>query len=157
MNLARLSLSALLLVAAAAPGAHAAEGKYQLQNRSSFTSRETDRPPFWPIGWVKRQANVPVAAAPVAVVPKYVLEEKNFTLTSILLGNPSLAVINGRAYSEGEFVRLPKGNPGIRIRVQRIGDGAVILNGAEQQATVKLRRGELGPKKVEEDLLNEER
>ena len=41
--------------------------------------------------------------------PRYVLDEKNFAVTSILTGNPSLAVINGRSYAEGDVLRMPKG------------------------------------------------
>ena len=56
------------------------------------------------------------------------LDGKAFRVTSILISTgatPSLAVINGRAYSEGEFVRMPRtpGTAPVRVRVQRINDG----------------------------------
>jgi hypothetical protein len=87
------------------------------------------------------------------------LEDKHFKVTSILLGNPSLAVINGRAYSEGEFLRAPKGKPGegatARVRVHRITDGSVILQHQDQTIVASLQRTELAPHKAEEVLLEE--
>jgi hypothetical protein len=144
---------------------------YQLKNRSSFSCPGDDaRAPFWPIGWVHRKG---AGAVALAAVPKAALEEKNFRVTSILLGTGatgSLAVINGRAYSEGEFLKMPRGTaaaaaaagkpptpPGARIRVQRIGDGTVVLQREEQTVTLILQRPELAQKKAEESLLDEDR
>ncbi len=132
---------------------------YELKNRSAFGSPGTAlRPPFWPIGWVHRDNASPmVAAIPVAV--KVTLDQNYFKVTSILLGSgttPSLAVINGRAYSEGEFVRMPKtpGTAPIRVRVQRINDGAVVLQHADQTMIAGLRREELPNKRDDEKLLD---
>jgi hypothetical protein len=95
-------------------------------------------------------------------VPKVLVDEKAFRVTSILIGSgttPSLAVINGRAYSEGEFLRMPKGSPmpPVRIRVQRINDGNVILQNADQVLVASLVRPELSEKKAEELLLDPDR
>ena len=149
---------------------------YQLKNRSSFAcAGEGVRAPFWPIGWVHRKGVSSVVSA--IATPKSVLDEKSFHVTSILLGSgatPSLAVINGRAYSEGEFLKMPRGTapvavaapaaPGApaapavaRIRVQRISDGSVILQRAEEMVTVFMQRQELAQKKAEETLLDDER
>lgn len=135
---------------------------YELKNKSQFTATDPNaRAPFWPIGWVKRKAGVVVqAAAPVA--PKILVDEKAFKVTSILIGSgttPSLAVINGRAYSEGEFLRMPKGSPTppVRIRVQRINDGNVILQNADQILVASLARPELNEKRAEELLLDPDR
>jgi hypothetical protein len=60
-------------------------------------------------------------------------------------------VINGRAYSEGEFLRMPK-TPGVaspRIKVQRITDGSVILENANQTLVATLARPELSNPKPE--------
>lgn len=137
---------------------------YELKKRSSFAvNGEVVRAPFWPIGWVKRQAGAPVQSAEVAAVETRVaLDEKSFKVTSILLGSgsaPSLAVINGRAYSEGEFIRMPKGGttPPVRIRVQRINDGHVILQNAAQTMVATLQRPELSTKRAEELLLDPDR
>jgi hypothetical protein len=113
------------------------------------------RAPFWPIGWVKG-APATAKAAEIAEA-KPLLDEKSFRLTSILLGSPALAVINGRAYSEGEFVRMPKGSAAIRVRVQRISDGAVMLQADQQILNVRLQRVELGPKRAELEYLREDR
>jgi len=160
MNSRHLSLSILLCCAAiVSSAAEDANGKasvtrYELKNRSSFNLPDSTRPPFWPIGWVKRGAS----AAPVRMPtgPRYVLDEKNFAVTSILTGNPSLAVINGRSYAEGDVLRMPKGSGGVRIRVARIYDGYVQLRLDDQIISPKLRRDEIEPKKATEELLLDE-
>jgi hypothetical protein len=149
-SLALLSLLPALAAVAAEPPA---EGKYELKNRSTFSVPISARPPFWPIGWVRRESSANTAAAE----PARAISEKTFVVTSILVGNPSLAVINGRAYMEGELVRLPKAAGQVRVRVQRIADGTVQLQAPAQMITASLRRAELGPKKIEEELLNEDR
>lgn len=142
---------------------------YQLKNRSSFScAGDGARAPFWPIGWVHRKGGGNVAYA----APKTVLDEKSYRVTSILLGNggtASLAVINGRAYSEGEFLRTPRitasaggvAKPavpaGARIRIQRIGDGVVVLQREDQTINLALQRPELAQKKADEALLDDER
>jgi hypothetical protein len=135
---------------------------YELKNRSTFANAvNVMRAPFWPIGYVKRARN----GAPVAVVPvdpKFSLDAKNFRVTSILLASgatPSLGVINGRAYSEGEFIRFPKtpGTPSPRIRVQRITDGSVILQNGDQTIVVPLQRPELSNPKPETLLDDKDR
>lgn len=154
-------LAALLVCATAVHAEDAAKTEavppYELKNHSSFANpADITRVPFWPIGWVKRR--VGTVAQPVApVAPKVLLDEKSFRVTSILIGTgstPSLAVINGRAYSEGEYIRMPK-TPGVvpvRIRVQRINDGNVILQNAEQLLVSSLVRPELSNRKPEELL-----
>lgn len=160
----RLTLAAVLFSSCAL---HAEEQpappvtKYELKNRSSFTPvSEQARAPFWPIGWVKRKKGAVVAETQTA--PSALLEDKHFKVTSILLGNPSLAVINGRAYSEGEFLRTPKAKSGeiasstlARVRVQRIADGSVVLQHQDQTIIASLQRTPLAPHKAEEVLLEE--
>lgn len=154
-------ISSLLAAALVAPALHAEESKpaeapvgpYKVKNRSSFSPAAAVRPPFWPVGWVKRDKAV---AAEVAA-PRFQLTPEAFSLTSILVGNPSLAVINNRAYAEGEVVRGAKGgqnDPHVRVRVQRILDGRVVLqSGDGQTVTVGIRRPELTERKVQEELL----
>ena len=170
-----LTLAGSLLGAVALQAADAAPEKsepapepYQLKNRSSFASPgEGARAPFWPVGWVHRKG-VSSQVGQVAAA-KSLLDEKSFRVTSILLGTgtaPSLAVINGRAYGEGEFLKTARGTApagtaatpaAARIRVQRISDGSIVLQQADQTVTVALQRPELMLKKVEEPLLEEER
>ncbi len=139
---------------------------YKLKNRSSFTAAKKDaRAPFWPIGWMPREAVVAQVAKGEA--PK--LDDKAFRVSSILLGSgatPSLALINGRAYGEGEFLKMPRAaaDPdrnaakpaAVRIRVHQISDGTVVLQRGEQLVTATLYRPELALKKIEEPLLEEE-
>lgn len=140
--------------------------KYLLKSRSKFELPAGTRAPFLPVGWAKGA----VAVAAVVEAPKPVLTEKMFRVTSISLGSPSLAVINGRAYSEGEFIRMGKlpvaagkvsagGAPGAspRVRVQRISDGVVVLQADQQQLTVRLSRPELESRRPELETLSEER
>lgn len=137
---------------------------YQLKNRSFFAGvADNARAPFWPIGWVKRArvGYVRQTAAPVDTA-QVRLDERSFKVTSILLGSgttPSLAVINGRAYSEGEFLRMPKGGATqqLRVRVQRINDGSVVLQNADQTLVASLQRPELSTKREEEPLLDPDR
>jgi hypothetical protein len=64
-------------------------------------------------------------------------------------------VINGRSYSEGEIVRLPRGSAPVRVRVQKITDGTVELQYDNQIILAKLRRDQIDPKKqAEEELLS---
>jgi serine/threonine protein kinase len=85
--------------------------------------------------------------ATMVVAPNWTLEEKNFRVTSIILSNgtsPTLAVINGRAYAEGEFLRVPKDSvSSLRIRVNRIYANNVVLEHDNQKVVVPLRRPEL--------------
>jgi len=161
------AIAAALLIGAAALGAEDASKSapvppYELKNHSSFAKpEEITRVPFWPIGWVKRAPGMAAAPAPVVEAPKILLDGKSFRVTSILIGTgatPSLAVINGRAYSEGEFIRMPK-TPGVapvRVRVQRINDGTVILQNANQTLVASLVHPELNTRK-EEPLLDPDR
>ena len=142
-------------------------GGYLLKKRSSFEVPRRTASPFVPIGWAKPQetSEAAVAAAPPA---RPVLEEKNYNLSSILLGNPALAVINGRSYSEGEFLRTPKPpgqapksalpgeTPGAgtlpppKVRVVRILDGVVEIQSGSERLQLPLRRKEWTPKKPDE-------
>jgi hypothetical protein len=135
-------------------------GKYEVKVQSSFRVDESTRPPFWPIGFVKRAATT--AQPQAEQVVRTALTPESFAVTSVLLGNPSLAVINGRAYGEGETIRTPKGAaakgvkpaPGLRVQVAKILDGRVVLQSTDGQSIeVALRRGQLPERKAETDLL----
>lgn len=150
---------------AASPAAETQEAlpPYELKKRSVFMDVDQNaRAPFWPIGWVKRVAGAPAQQEGVVAVQSVQLDERSFKVTSILLGagtTPSLAVINGRAYSEGEFLRMPKGGatPPVKVRVQRINDGHVTLQNAEQTLVIALQRPELSTKRDGEMLLDPDR
>jgi hypothetical protein len=152
-----MSTNPLLILAAVAfaPCALAAEaakpalpGKsvpaFELKNKSSFTPAGGTRNPFLPIGW----KGAAVVVQPVSKKPLTTADA--FRVTSILVGSPSLAVINGRSYEEGQMIRMgkvdSKAKPGTsqpRVKLYRIGDGVVQIQVEDQLITVPLRRGEL--------------
>lgn len=137
-------------------------GIYKLKNRSAFSS-QSSRTPFWPIGHVKRQKNQQAVVANAGPRPKF--SPEMFSVTSIVLGNPSLAIINGRHYGEGEFLRFGRSsrtlaaNSAYRIQVTRITDGGVTLQSSDgETVNVPLRRPELNERKPDEEaelLLND--
>ena len=147
---------------------------YVLKNRSSFHAMsEEQRAPFWPIGWSRRNpVSFVSAAAPRVEAPKPKFDASSVKLTSILLGNPSLAIINGRSYSEGDYLRQPRlaadkpvarGGPAVigaaapRVRVYRINDGSIVLQNQDQLVMIALRRPELLQRSGVEELLTEDR
>jgi hypothetical protein len=142
--------------AAAAPAAASAEAAkpaiepYVLKNKSSVSIPAGTRPPYWPIGWRPDSGPAPTQA------PKAQVDEDYFKVTSILLGNPTLALINGRSYGEGQFIRMPKGSP-MKPRVYRISDGEVIIQVDQQLIHAPLKRGTLNDKPAELEMLNSEK
>lgn len=130
-------------------------GTYVLQKKSTFTLAGDHRAPFWPIGWVKR-ANE--SRTEITHAPKAKIDESSFNVTSILVGNPSLAVVNGRAYSEGELIRMPKGSAPLKVRVEQVADGSVTLQHEDQRIVVAMRRPELPDRSgQQEQLLSDDR
>lgn len=159
---------ALVLGAAALTSAHGDEAApetagYHLKNRSTFSSPETTRPPFWPVGWTKQMASTPAAAAeaPAAAGP---LDPDQFSVTSILLGSPSLALINGQSYAVGERIRPARRSSKDKdkdakalpanavVYVRKISDGYVMLQSSNQVLSVPLKRPTLSEHKPEDDL-----
>ena len=141
-------------------------GAYLLKKRSSFEVLNRTASPFVPIGWAKPQETAEAVVSAVSPA-RPVLDEKDYNLSSILLGNPALAVINGRSYSEGEFLRTPRPqgaaprsafsgetSPGKaaappKVRVARILDGRVELRSGAEVLQLPLRRREFIPKKTD--------
>lgn len=120
--------------------------------RSSFELAAGSRNPFLPIGWKGSAVVTKVSSK------KHVAPAEAFRVTSILVGSPSLAVINGRSYEEGQMIRMPrdpKANPNIpppRAKLFRIGDGAVQIQLEDQMLVVPLKRaGEF--KEIQPELL----
>ena len=89
-------------------------------NRSTFDPEgPTARNPFLPIGYVR-----PIQAAPREVVLD--VRPEMFSITAILLGDPPLAIINGKDRGVGD--RIPLNASGSEfVLVRRISDGEVIL------------------------------
>jgi hypothetical protein len=101
--------------------------EYALVHKSSFTGTETDRNPFWPVGWKPAPAGPAAPDAPVVEAPPEVSAD-NFVVTTISLEKEgALAVINGRTYAVGD--RLPVDSRGKEfVTVRQIIDGAVIFD-----------------------------
>jgi len=173
----RLLPLALLLVSRApllaADGGAPVSAGYHLKRKSIFTISETARPPFWPIGYSHQTHVENKVAAPVV---DFKLDPDAYSLTSILMGSPSVAIINGRQYAEGEFLRMPRNRvrvepaadpsteaakpqppSGAKIRVAKVLDGSVILEAGAQRVTVPLRRPTLQLHKPDDsaDILNQ--
>ena len=130
--------------AGAQPPNNVSGKEYALKNVSSFNAPPADaRNPFWPIGWV------PAAPVPVATVVAPVVEVKaeQFTVTSISVDAPALAVINGQIRSVGERIAVPGGSPGAQefVTVKKITDGMVTLDHKGKEFVVT--PGGAGPKK----------
>jgi hypothetical protein len=133
---------------------------FKLKNRAAFTMPENARAPFWPIGWEK-----PVAGAVITQqedTPKVTLDPEQFAVTSIILGAPAIAVINGKAYSQGEFIRAPRAKDktakgatavpvGVKVRVARVADGGVTLELNGQLTQLSIRRPQLNTNKSDEE------
>lgn len=124
---------------------------YELKNRSSFKVDSDARIPFWPIGFVRPQIKADgTLATPVLATPKIQLEPDNFSVTSILSGNPALATINGRSFEEGELLPVVYGTERLRVVVRAIRDGGVTLDYEGHQIFVPMKRPELGSKRSEQ-------
>ena len=158
MNPKRLLLITLAGGAAAyslplhAEATAAGSGRYELKNRSSFRIDADARVPFWPIGWKKPKSVASHQGTGTAVIeiPKIQLQPGHFNVTSILLGNPALATINGRTFEEGEFLPVIWGTERLRVAVRAIRDGGVWLEYQGQQIMVPIHRPELGKRQAEQ-------
>jgi hypothetical protein len=75
----------------------------------------------------------PQTRATPEVIPVQIVPE-NIRVTSISLGHPRLAVINGTAVAEGDYVMVhtPGAAVVVRLRVAKIGDGRVDLQNGTQ-------------------------
>lgn len=118
---------------------------YNLKRRSTFTLNRDTRAPFWPIGWVK--SNLSSAhMAPTTKGPakqKFEIQPEHFNVTSVLVGRPALATINGRSFAEGEVLPVIAGEERLRVVLKAVRDGGVWLEHAERQIYVPIRRQEV--------------
>lgn len=145
----------LILTLLAATGIARAEQTsiepYDLKNRSSFGAALESRAPFWPIGWMRPKPGAPEpetrTVAPKVEAPKFQLSSDNFNVTSILLGRPSIAVINGRSFEKGDFLPVVAGNERLRVQILDIREQGVVLQLDKQQPIlVPMRRNILQKK-----------
>lgn len=140
---------ALTLPAANCIAADSAIGLYELKHRSAFHVDGDARIPFWPIGFQRPKPGSPVQSA-FQEAPKATLLPEHFNLTSVLLGNPALAMINGRSFGEGEMLPVTYGTTRMRVMVKSIRDGGVWLDHEGQQIFVPLKRPEIGQRPAQQ-------
>jgi hypothetical protein len=108
---------------------------YTPKNKSIFTGASNAHNPFWPIGWVKTAEQNSDTAT---VTPK----SDDFMVTTILLNDPPMAVINGKDMAEGEVAQLPVEGQDVTVQLLAVQDGRVILRWQNQSITVPLHRDE---------------
>lgn len=125
---------------------------YELKHRSVFKCEADVRIPFWPIGWQrpKVQPDGGRTGTPVVETPAIQLQPNHFNVSSILLGNPALATINGRSFEEGEVLPVIYGSQRLRVVVRSIRDGGVWLDYEGHKTFVPMRRPELGGKQAQQ-------
>jgi hypothetical protein len=78
------------------------------------------------------------AASPAPIVIE--LSNDMVRVSAISLGHPRLAIINGKAVTEGDAVTLqaPKSSIGVTLRVVRIGDGSIGLSDGRKIFSARL-------------------
>jgi hypothetical protein len=113
-----------------------ASSAYEPKHRSTFSATATAHNPFWPIGWVKTEALNQTADAPT--MP----HAEDFTVTTIMLNDPPMAVINGKDMAEGEVAALNAGGRMVTVQLMAVQDGRVILRWQNQNIVVPLHRDE---------------
>ncbi len=104
--------------AAASP----ASGRFLASTLSTFAVERTARNPFFPIGFVPSTSEAP---AVVADLPPE-LPPDAIRVTSILMGDLPLAVINGREYARGEALVVTVENQQVDVLILEIGDGYIL-------------------------------
>jgi hypothetical protein len=115
----------------------AAAAIYAPKTRSTFTASAEQHNPFWPIGWVKMSNESADTSAPVAP------HADDFTVTTILLNEPPMAVINGKDMAEGEVAAMSINGQNVVVQLMAVQDGRVILRWENQNIVVPLHRDEL--------------
>ncbi len=131
--------------AAATPEPEKVE-RYQLKARSSFTLSKDVRPPFWPIGWQRKEVTATPVASPTAKIVEPagpILQPEHFTVTSVLLGNPAMATINNRSFAQNEILPVVCEGRRIPVVLRAVRDGGVTLEYEGNILFVPLRRSEV--------------
>jgi len=111
-------------VAAAANAQAPVAVVYTPKRQSEFKPAQAERNPFWPIGWKPAKA----IANNQAVAPATNIPPSFFKLSSILTGNPAIAVIDNRDYMVGQAFTKDYEGKQVRFVIQAIRDGVVVLS-----------------------------
>ena len=121
----------LLVLAGSSCAGHAQTAEDLGASRlSTFEVGPEQRDPFLPIGW-QRPVSAPapgiMGAAPVVATTESYIRPEAFVVSSISVDRLPLAVINGKAYGEGDSLPFVAGDKKIKLQVYAIRDGAVTL------------------------------
>jgi hypothetical protein len=83
---------------------------------------------------------LPVSTSIVAAEPNGKISADQIHVSAISLGNPRMAIINGRLVGEGETITLhPAGAPAaVSLRVRKISDGEIELSDGAQVIKARL-------------------
>ncbi len=90
---------------------------------SSFLSTLGGRNPFWPIGFKPNSGSKPQQVKQNITIDKF--PDGTFRISSILLGNPPIAVINGQECEPGDLIRVSVGGATLNVLLSAIGDGYI--------------------------------
>ena len=104
--------------------------------KSVFDVKPDEHNPFWPIGWIKVDNESADTTAPT--IP----HAEDFTVSTILLNDPPMAVINGKDMAEGEIAQLPISGQNVAVQLMAVHDGAVTLRWENQSFVVPIHRDE---------------
>jgi hypothetical protein len=116
---------------------------------SSFDARKISRDPFTPLDELGVVEKTQVVESIVGKGEKKIDLASLFRVSSISISKLSVAIVNGRAFAEGESFDL-KGEGGVvkRVTILKIREGGVDLDCAGYNVSVNLERKE--PKPIEE-------
>jgi len=114
-----------------------AASEYAPKSKSVFTGSANEHNPFWPIGWIKTENYSTSDTAP------YVPRAEDFSVTTIMLNEPPMAVINGKDMAEGEIASLNVGGQPVVVQLMAVQDGRVTLRWQNQSITVGIHRNEI--------------
>jgi len=105
---------------------------YDLESKSHFSQKNFERNPFIPLNHS--------AGVQDNKQKKFSIKKSDFKISSIMGGNPPIAVINGKIYSQGEVYRYDTGGITIPFTVVKITSTSVTFAFKEKRFTVKIKR-----------------
>jgi hypothetical protein len=111
---------------------------YTPKTKSVFSASANEHNPFWPIGWVKME-NESASDSSAPLIP----HAEDFIVTTILLNDPPMAVINGKDMAEGEVAALPISGQNVVVQLMAVQDGRVVLRWQNQNIVVPIHRDEI--------------
>lgn len=137
---------ALLILLPASFACAQSAGVIKIKNRSSFTSVDIARNPFWPIGFSPNAVatTTPNEAQQPVMSQKPALKAEDFNLTSISsFQGTRMAMLCGKPVGEGQLVNLNLGGQRTKVQILKVTDGSVVLQCMGQEITVQLKRPEM--------------